>query len=389
MKKLLLSIMIAAAAVNASAQNQNEEVKTTDKHSVETNSFWSNWFIQGGVQWSSFYSDESFGAGFSKSPFKKFRSNPEASIAIGKWFTPGIGLRTKVSGIWGKSVTDDDNKGNGIKYWNVQEQAMFNLSNMIFGYNPERVYSFIPFAGAGLARNCSDNKYAIGLSAGLLNQFRVSNRIALNLELGWNILEGRFDGIDDRTPKRLHKNFDNIFYAEAGITVNIGKNKWNKVPDMSAVTALHQSQLDALNEQLGKAKAENDRIREELAEARQVKPEKAECKTVKEVISAPVSIFFNIGEYKVTCDKSFVNVQSIANYAKENNATIIVTGLADSATGSKELNNKLSEKRANAVADKLVEMGVKRENIKVVANGGVSTLTPDSYNRRVIVQIAE
>jgi hypothetical protein len=38
------------------------------------------------------------------SPFKDFRSNAGAAVAIGKWFTPGLGLRTKVQGIWGKRV---------------------------------------------------------------------------------------------------------------------------------------------------------------------------------------------------------------------------------------------------------------------------------------------
>ena len=73
-----------------------QEADPTLKHSVATNSFWSNWFIQVGVDWNAWYSGQEHGLGLDRSPFKKFRSNPGASIAIGKWFTPGIGLRTKV-----------------------------------------------------------------------------------------------------------------------------------------------------------------------------------------------------------------------------------------------------------------------------------------------------
>lgn len=115
MKKLLIALAFAGLSLSASAQ----EADPTLKHSVATNSFWSNWFIQVGADWNAWYSNEEHGLGLSESPFKKFRSNPGASVAIGKWFTPGIGLRTKLSGIWGKAVTDDDNYGNCNKYWTL------------------------------------------------------------------------------------------------------------------------------------------------------------------------------------------------------------------------------------------------------------------------------
>ena len=56
-------------------------------------------------------------------------------------------------------------------------------------------------------------------------------------------------------------------------------------------------------------------------------------------------------------------------------------------TGSAAYNQKLSQKRAEVVADELVKMGVSRDNIEVVAAGGVDTLTPISYNRRAVVAI--
>ena len=82
-------------------------------------------------------------------------------------------------------------------------------------------------------------------------------------------------------------------------------------------------------------------------------------------------------------------MKAIADYAIDNNATLIVTGYADSATGPADFNRELSRKRAEAVADELVEMGVKRDNIKIEAMGGVDTLIPPSYNRRVTVEIAK
>ena len=65
----------------------------------------------------------------------------------------------------------------------------------------------------------------------------------------------------------------------------------------------------------------------------------------------------------------------------------VVTGYADSKTGSASFNQKLSQKRAETVADELVKMGVSRDNIEIVAAGGVDSLTPISYNRRATVEV--
>ena len=80
----------------------------TKKYSVATNSFWSNWFLQVGADWNAWYSGQEHGADLKRNPFKDFRSNPGAAVAIGKWFTPGLGLRIKAQGIWGKRVGNTD-----------------------------------------------------------------------------------------------------------------------------------------------------------------------------------------------------------------------------------------------------------------------------------------
>ncbi len=95
MKKLFIVLAFAGIASTSFAQEE-----ATEKYSVATNSFWSNWFIQAGGTWNAWYSAGEHGLGLKRSPFSKFRSNPGVSIAIGKWFTPGLGLRLKGQGIW-------------------------------------------------------------------------------------------------------------------------------------------------------------------------------------------------------------------------------------------------------------------------------------------------
>lgn len=386
MKKLLIVLALAGASLTSMAQ----EADPTLKYSVATNSFWSNWFIQVGADWSAWYNDEEHGNHYSHSPFKKFRSNPGASVAIGKWFTPGLGLRTKLQGIWGKHIYSDQNDGNGFKYWTLNEQAMFNLSNLLFGYNPNRVWNLIPFAGAGISRNCQINFYSMQLSVGLHSTWRLNRHLNIYLEGGWNRIEDDFSGRNGNTMKnddgqaRGWEDKDNHVYAELGLTFNLGKATWDKVPDVDAIKALSQSQIDALNAQLNDANAENARLKKMLANQKPV-----ENKTVREFVNTPVSVFFNINKSKIASQKDLVNVEALAKYAKDNNAKLQVNGYADSATGSAPYNQTLSEARAKTVADELVKMGVSRDQIETAGKGGVDTLSPVSFNRRATVQVVE
>ena len=379
MKKLLMVLALAGVSVAGMAQSETP----VEKYSVATNSFWSNWFIQANVAGTAFYSDEEQGAGFAKSPFKGFRNNLGFSVALGKWFTPGLGLRTKINGVWGRSVVSTDKSTNANKYWTVNEQALFNLSNMLCGYSDTRVWNFIPFAGIGLGRNMSYDTYAMGATVGILNTWRLSKHLAVNLEASYGIYEADMDGAisENALAKRGVKSKDQMVNLEIGLTYNLGKATWNKVPDVEALKAMSQSQIDALNAQLADAQSENSDLRNKLANT------KSENKTVKEVVAAPVSVFFNLGKATVASKKDLQNVQDLANVAKDNGSKIVVTGYADSKTGSAEYNKQLSQKRADTVADQLVNMGVSRDNIEEVAAGGVDTLSPVSYNRRATVTL--
>ena len=167
MKKLMLALAIASMSTAAIAQ---ETVTVTDvpvkENSVETNSFWSNWFISAGVNLNAFYSSQELN--LSKSPFND-RGKVGFNVAVGKWFTPGLGLRAKFDGVKGVQVNgavwSPDNED--FSYWNLHGDVLFNLSNMIFGYNENRVWNFIPYVGSGAIRNCSTNNYTWGANLGI------------------------------------------------------------------------------------------------------------------------------------------------------------------------------------------------------------------------------
>ena len=389
MKKFVIGAALLCMSMTAFAQ----QADPTMKYSVATNSFWSNWFIQVGGDYNIWYSNQEHGRHLDNGGdfdfLSKQRRSFGGSVAIGKWFTPGFGLRTKLQGFNSKKIG-----AVGVTsqhFWSLNEQIMFNLSNLFMGYNPERVWNISPFIGGGMARNMSANRYVMQLSAGINSSWRLCRNLDLYAEAGWNRMEDNFDGNEMAQLSNSHhgrgwEDKDNHLYAEIGLTFKLGKATWNKTPDVDAIKALSQSQIDALNSQLNDLNAENGKLRKELAE----KPKTTVLtKSLKEFVATPISVFFNIGKIDVALLKDLVNVRALAKYAIENNSHILVTGYADSSTGTPAINQRLSEQRANTIVEELVKMGVNRSNIRTAAGGGVKMLEYPDYDRRATVQIVD
>lgn len=149
--------------------------------------------------------------------------------------------------------------------------------------------------------------------------------------------------------------------------------------------AMNKEQMDALQSSLKEQQDENARLRDLLAQQKANSNVQSDIK--EQFVATSQSVFFNIGSSRIASRKDLVNVKEVAEYAKANNRKIVVTGYADSKTGSKAYNQSLSEKRAQVVANELVKMGVNRDNIVVEGKGGVDTISPFSYNRRATVKI--
>lgn len=383
MRKLMIALAFVGLASTASAVAQNTEVPSK-KYSVATNSFWANWFVSAGIETNGSYTSQENCC--NKNPFSVDRGTLGFNVAVGKWFTPSIGLRTKFDGLWLKQVNTRDDH-HSYKMFNLQEDVMFNLSNMFFGYNEKRVWNFIPYVGLGWAHNLEDGNNELSYNVGLLNNFRVSKRVQIFLDVYATAIEGQFDAAQPdnwaSSAKYKSHHWDKYVGASVGVTYNLGKCTWDKVPDVDALMAMNKEQMDALQQSLDEQQAENARLRDMLAN------QKAEpvVSNTKEFVGTAASVFFNINQAKIASRKDLVNVKELAEYAKANNAKIVVSGYADSKTGSAAYNQQLSQKRANTVANELVKMGVNRDNIITEAKGGVDNLSPFSYNRRATVKI--
>lgn len=372
MKKVISMMAIAGLFSVSVTMAQVAEVVEIDeipvsKYSVQTNSFWDNWFVSlnAGAQFTYMYPENSL----------KFKDRITFSglAYAGKWFTPGIGMRLAYNG-----YKFDGYKGK-LNYMNLHMDVLMNVSNMVLGYDAQRFYNMIPYVGMGAVRVFDNNSYSFGYNAGILNTFRLNDTWKLNLELGALFADKGMDGVSG--PRRA---FDDVFTVTAGITYNIGGDTWDNSPDITSLVMMNAAEMAALSEALVREQDRNRNLRNQLAQKpKEIVKEKivsGDCMT------APQSIFFELNSARLASDKDLVNLKAIATMAKQDNVKFRIIGYADSATGNAKYNQELSVKRAQTIADELVKLGVNKANLNVEGKGGVATLDPTSYNRRVIIE---
>ncbi len=382
-------ILLALCSVSvATFAESTDKGYATSKRRVVTNGFWDNWFIDAGVTHLAFYSNEEHGLGLKKNPFWTGRRSWGFEINVGKWATPVFGARLKAQAAWGTQVVSDYGPDNEtFKQFSFSLQPMLNLTNLFGGYKP-RWWEISLYAGAGVMRVCDYNAYSPILDLGVFNTWNVTKRFHINLDVYGRMGDNNLDGIGaDGQWATSHKasglkGRDLMLGFSAGIGVNLGKVGWENAPDMDAILAAHKAQIDALNNTIGALEAENADLKNKLAQ----KPKEISKKeVVKEFACTSISVFFDLDKDVIASKKDLVNLKELAEFAKNNDKTLVVTGYCDSATGSSNYNQDLSERRADTVAKELVNMGIDEGKIEKSGQGGVADLSPDSFNRRVVV----
>lgn len=389
-------MLLAFAGVTAVASAQQvtvtefEEIQVQDKYQVLTNPFWSNWFfsVGGGAQ-------VLYGNGDKAGKFKD-RISPVLNVAIGKWFTPGLGLRLQYSGLEAKGFTYDktapyvtgNELGDGyykqkFDYMNLHGDIMFNLNALFGGYNSHRVYELIPYLGAGFTHAYTrPHVNALTINAGLINRFRISSAVDINLELSATGVEGKFDG--EHGGKH---DYDGIFGASIGLTYRF-PNRGFQRPFPQIISEL---ELRNMREQMNAMAAANLTLQQQLQEAEsQPTTEVVEQEVIVDANIAPRTVFFNIGSAEIS-PREAMNLSYLAEQMKKFPDTkYVVNGYADSATGTPAFNQKLSLERAQVVKDLLVKKyGISADRLKVAAGGGVDKFGQPILNRVVLVESAQ
>lgn len=390
MKKLMMALAFVGLCTAANAQCDEFATPTTNKYSVATNSFWANWYVQAGID-ANVVSSWGYGS-LLKKDWHDGRTYG-FDIAVGKWFTPGIGTRLKLN--WENGAfyhafrhsdhvweTADPHKGG---YALLAFDTQFNLSNLLCGFNESRVWNLSAFPRLGLVRNFGRNTYAPVLGVGIESSWKIAKRVSIYGDIAYMWTTQDFIPYYGSKNKAWRAN--NIASIDLGVTYNIGKTGWSKavsLDDYEALSAEACAKLAALRAQLKAEQDENARLRAELAKwANHKCPEVAPSN----VTTGSTSVFFDLNSAKINSKKDLINLEAVASAAKNANAKVVVRGSADSKTGSSAYNQKLSEARAQAVADELVSLGVDRSKIEVSGVGGVAEVEPFNLNRRAIITL--
>lgn len=384
-KKIFMSCLLLAGVMTASAQEQYP--KTVYDH----NPYWYVQ-IQGGAQYT-----------LGEIDFKDLIS-PNVQVALGRQFTSVFGARLAVNA-WQSKAGIDGPVSYGKWNWKYVAPGIdltFNLSNLFCGFNPNRIFNFSVFAGAG-ANIGWDNKvadinaigvanypetYKYGVSentayawdgtkvrmfgrAGIAADFKVSNAVSLGLELNANTLSDRYNS-------KKAGNWDWYFNALAGLKINLGKTYSTRTIEAPKVP---EKVVEKVIE----------RVIEKPAPQPVVEPTRAVAQKKEDKFRRDV--FFQINKTQIAQLKASEKqkVQEVADYMKANpNSTVEVTGYADVGTGNPKINMTLSQRRAQAVRDALVKTyKIDASRIKVDYKGDTIQPFAKEIENRVAICIAE
>ena len=297
------------------------------------------------------------------------------NLSVGKYITPTWGVRGQFSGLWQKlDAQDTGYKGDKKTFAELNFDAMLNVTNLIGGYNADRVVDFYLFAGPTMnfAKAVSTNitinqdgtsqtawtengtKTRFGATAGLGLGFNVNENWAVNLEGRVGVTPSIFgDASDCRKAEATAR-------LTVGVAYTFGGKNFAKVSDRVI---------------------EKEVIKEVVKEV----PVEVVKEVVKEIGGGSAAIFFKISKAKIS-PEGMVNIKLMAKAMKKYpNAKYKIAGFADKGTGSAAFNQTLSEKRAQAVYDALIAEGVNPNQLEKVAMGGTDPMFEKAYLNRVVI----
>ncbi|MDE5886050.1 MAG: OmpA family protein [Muribaculaceae bacterium] len=335
---------------------------------------------------------------------------PNAQLAAGYKFNPYIGARLAVNAWQSKGVLNFE----GVhKYkWNYVAptvDAVVDLTNLIGGYNPNRLVEVNLLAGIGLnigfhnkEANALNNQLSADLKApgvipdlpgavqtGVPADYNVLGNIwsgskarflgQIGFDVNFNVteqlqvgLEVMANSLSDNYNSKIGSNADWYFNALVGVKYAFGpkyetRTRTIEVPAPEPVIV--------------------EKVVEKIVEV----PVEVEKPVVKEEVTMRRDIFFTISNTTVAKSEQ-PKVQQIADFLKENpESKVVITGYADKGTGTMAINLRLSKQRAQTVANELMnKYGIPSSRIEVKSMGESEYQPyPDPVQNRVAICIAK
>jgi len=366
MKKIILSTLLMAGCLTASAQKTETEYV-----------FQPHWYLQGQVGAQYTLGEVDFGDLLS----------PNVQIGVGYKFNPYIGLRLAVDAWQSKAGYDGAEFGTNLgthKWkWNYVAPSLdvnFDLSNLFFGFNPERKWSYGVLAGIGANiawgnDEAKDAKAAV-VAKGVEGPSHVWDGTQVNLQgklgafVDYNIndawavgLEVNANFLNDHYNSKHAPNADWYFNALVGVKYNLGSTYSKKEKKACCAPEVKEKVVE--------------KIVEKKVEVEKVQPMRRD-------------IFFVIRGSQISLNE-MQKVREIAEYMKKYpESKVVVTGYADKGTGNPTINYKYAEARAKKVAETLEKnYGIAASRITYNSKGDTEQPYAEKELNRVSICIAE
>lgn len=390
-------IAITGAWQHAAAQEITETVVTEDvvtysQIPCKTHYYTEakdNWFIQIGAGANSPFVENYLASGQ--------KSHHQLSVVynlgVGKWFSPYLGWRVS---FLGGPIHWNNGTFSKAKYVNANLDFMWDMCNSLGGVKSQRVFSVIPFVGLGgtfgwdykaQGSNCltkdgkvKHNQWTLPVSAGIQLRFRLCKYVDF-------FAEGRAQFYGD--------NFNNCTYGEpvdvnlsviGGFSFNIGGSGFNSYNPCD-----YLGYINTLNGQVNDLRASLAETAAALAaaEAQLPCPEVQPAQECPQAAPLMATVRFKINSAVISPEEE-VNVYNIAQWMNANpDQNVVIVGYADKDTGTAQYNMGLSQRRAQAVNEQLVnKYGINPDRLSTQAEGSaVQPYDVNNWNRIVIFSV--
>ena len=419
MKRIILAIGILFVTLVSSANNLE-----SDSTRYLASTLGQNWFVtvNGSINW---------WQGSDRNPAGNYTAlnGPTfgGEVSVGKWITHNLALRLSYDVHRSHSYIDGlhVNKPNcqflfkenpaadangyyptTFMFHNLHGEVLLSPVDLMLGYYDNRFYTPVLAFGMGLA--CisehtfvtqtfiedgfkKNRNYEPSANIGLINNFRMNKNFDLVITA---MMTGTRYSIDswgyEYTSGDNHvrpRVVDLNYSVGLGLTWNIsGSDEYG-----SRIYELPNNYSNEMREM-------RERVRDlenELDNCLRNRPTDTVYQiigatdTVQEIVSFPLSVFFNKDSYQLMSRRDLVNLREIARVAMEKGWKIRLRGSCDSATASPEYNQRLSENRCNKIKLELMDMGVPESQFILAPVGGVKELDPTEFDRRVLIELVK
>ena len=373
MKKTILLSVFALGALTINAQTV-----------VVDGGFWDNWSmgIQGGATM------KMSGEGFFKS------ARPAFGLTLGKQWTPILGMD-----IQGMGYVNTTNSSTMIDASDVSLIGRMNLMNLFAGYyGMPRPFEIETVTGLGWLHhymNGSGDTDDLSARVGLNFNFNLGEDAAWTLGIKPAVV---FNLTGEYPNKKMAFNRDHAnMEILLGLTYHFADGEGNR--HFAMVNAIEPIALAAMNEEINGLREvvvakdvelvgladELLVVQNQLNEARNKEVEAA-GQTIK-ILESVVAFPFNQSDVQAS---QMPSLEHVANYLKDNpDASITVNGYA-SPEGTEEYNLQLSQRRADAVKNVLVDKyGIAASRINAIGHGVGDIFSEPAWNRVGICTIDE